>query len=133
MSKRGASGILRASLAVLVVAYALSSYSHASMLLERRFQKTRLAKEFMDNLVHGIDEIPPHGPRDVAFVDGWVPDHLVGRNIPIRYSRFLRLFDLHEAVGTRAGQQAWKPAWRRARYVYRIDERGRLIEISRRP
>ena len=108
--------ILAAGLAALAVGYAISSYSSASALLETRYAKYLQAREFMENLSTGLEELSAAG-QEFSLVDETLPRHVSGLARGLRYSILLPILGVKGAFEHPTAVR------------YRVDDEGRLILV----
>ena len=106
--------------AIVIVGYALLSYSHAKELLERGYATNRQVKEYVDNLRTSIEELDLDPSEGLALVDGRVPRYILG----VRweelgaYSRFLEIFDVRVSPPKEHAP------------LYRITEHGKIERVE---
>ena len=106
----------------LLAAMASMSFLRFEALLDLpRYRRHLQAKEFVENLTTGLDELRADRRKDFAFVDGLAPGFLTGKNAAHirRYSDFLKIFDFDAPFGTAAPR------------LYRITETGEIRRVAR--
>lgn len=106
----------------LLATMASMSFSRFEALLDLpRYRRHPQAKEFVENLTAGLDELRAERAEDFAFVDGLAPRFLTGKTAAHirRYSDFLRVFDFDARFGTAAP------------HLYRITETGEVRRVVR--
>jgi hypothetical protein len=106
--------------AIVILGYALFSYSHAKELLERDYAKGSQVKEYVDNLKTSIEELNLDPSEGLALVDGRVPRYILG----VRwgelgaYSRFLEIFDIRVSPPKQNAP------------LYRITDHGKIERVE---
>jgi hypothetical protein len=106
----------------LLAMMALMSFFRFEALLDTpRYRRHLQAKEFVENLTAGLDELRADRREDFAFVDGLAPRFLTGKTAAHirRYSDFLTVFDFDVRFGTAAPR------------LYRITETGKVRRVGR--
>jgi hypothetical protein len=89
---------------------ALMSFFRFEALLDTpRYRRHLRAKEFVENLTAGLDELRAERREDFAFVDGLAPGFLTGKTAAHirRYSDFLTVFDFDARFDTAAPRLYW--------------------------
>jgi len=106
----------------LLAAMASMSFLRFASLLELpRYRRHLQAKEFVENLTAGLDELRADRRDDFAFIDGLAPAFLTGKTAAHirRYSDFLKVFEFDARFGTAAPR------------LYRITETGEVRRVGR--
>ena len=101
--------------------FALEPMDETSPAFETLLYFGRQAKEFVENLTAGLDELRADRREDFAFVDGLAPRFLTGKTAAHirRYSDFLTVFDFDARFDTAASR------------LYRITETGEVRRVGR--
>jgi hypothetical protein len=99
----------------------MSFFRFEELLDSPRYRRHRQAKEFVENLAAGLDELRDERREDFALVDGLAPRFLTGKTAAHirRYSDFLTVFDFDARFDTAAPR------------LFRIDETGEVRQIGR--
>jgi hypothetical protein len=105
----------------LALLASMSFFRFDALLDTPRYRRHRQAREFVENLTAGLDELRADPSRDFAFVDGLAPRFLTGKTAAHirRYSRFLTIFDFEARFDAAAPRLYW------------ITETGEVRQIER--
>ena len=120
LAKVGARRAVSALGAIVIVGYALLSYSHAKELLGWGYAGNRQVKEYVDNLRTSIEDLDLDPSEGLALVDGRVPRYVLGVHWGElgAYSRFLEIFDISVSP-----PKEYAP-------LFRITENGKIERVE---